>query len=108
MGFDKHTSTVVSMQQMYDKDTWSSDDIMGEAEVDLLPMVSAARMHEGVDSDGEKIQIGRWLACSDNALTSDSSIWLSEGRVTQEMSLKLQNVERGELDLILEWVPLTQ
>ncbi|CAM6111692.1 unnamed protein product [Calypogeia fissa] len=94
--------------QVYDKDTFSRDDIMGEAEVDLLPMVSAARMHEGVESDGEKIQIGRWLSTSDNALISDSSIWLSEGRVTQQMSLKLQNVESGELDIALEWVPLTQ
>ncbi|KAG6549038.1 hypothetical protein Mapa_009481 [Marchantia paleacea] len=94
--------------QVYDYDTFSADDIMGEAEVDVSPMVEAARMYEGVEIEVGKMQIGKWLATSDNALVRDSEIWLSNGRVTQEMSLKLQNVESGELDIALEWVPLTQ
>ncbi|KAL2633406.1 hypothetical protein R1flu_004885 [Riccia fluitans] len=94
--------------QVYDYDTFSADDIMGEAEVDINPMLEAARMHEGLDIDVGKMQIGRWLSTADNALMQDSEIWLCDGRVTQEMTLKLQNVESGELDIALEWVPLTQ
>ncbi|KAL3694299.1 hypothetical protein R1sor_007950 [Riccia sorocarpa] len=94
--------------QVYDYDTFSADDIMGEAEVDITPMLEAARMHEGLDIDVGKIQIGRWLSTDDNALMHDSEIWLCDGRVTQEMTLKLQNVESGEIDIALEWVPLTQ
>lgn len=96
------------MQQVFDYDTFSADDIMGEAEVDVNPMVEAARMYEGVEIEVGRRQIGKWLATSDNALVRDSEIWLSNGRVTQEMSLKLQHVESGELDIALEWVPLTQ
>ncbi|BBN06700.1 stromal membrane-associated protein [Marchantia polymorpha subsp. ruderalis] len=94
--------------QVFDYDTFSADDIMGEAEVDVNPMVEAARMYEGVEIEVGRRQIGKWLATSDNALVRDSEIWLSNGRVTQEMSLKLQHVESGELDIALEWVPLTQ
>lgn len=94
--------------QVYDKDIFSRDDIMGVAEVDLQPLVSAARIHEGIKGHGH-MQIGKWLATTDNALTHDSIIWLTDdGEMKQELSLKLQNVECGELDLELEWVALTQ
>jgi len=54
------------------------------------------------------MQIGKWLATSDNALVRDSVINLIDGQVRQDVFLKLQNVESGELDLELEWVPLDQ
>ncbi|KAL3696551.1 hypothetical protein R1sor_010627 [Riccia sorocarpa] len=91
--------------QVFDKDIMSADDAMGEAEVDINPLVEAARMYEGVTMDGGRMQIGRWLSTRDNALTGDSSIWLCDGRITQEMTLKLQNVDTGELDIALEWNP---
>eukprot|EP00249_Psilotum_nudum_P007514 c20617_g1_i2 orf=293-1177(-) len=92
--------------EVYDKDTFSADDIMGEAEVDLQPLVSSAGIHGNINQ--EAVQIGKWLATSDNALIKDSIIWLKDGQVKQDVSLKLQNVESGELDLELEWVPLIQ
>ncbi|KAL2643304.1 hypothetical protein R1flu_010891 [Riccia fluitans] len=91
--------------QVFDKDIMSTDDAMGEAEVDINPLVEAARMYEGVTMDGGRMRIGRWLSTRDNALTGDSSIWLCDGRITQEMTLKLQNVDSGELDVALEWIP---
>ncbi|BBN06701.1 stromal membrane-associated protein [Marchantia polymorpha subsp. ruderalis] len=105
---DPYVKAILGWQQVFDYDTFSADDIMGEAEVDVNPMVEAARMYEGVEIEVGRRQIGKWLATSDNALVRDSEIWLSNGRVTQEMSLKLQHVESGELDIALEWVPLTQ
>lgn len=93
--------------QVFDKDTFSSDDSMGEAEVDIQPLVSAANAYINAAGFGN-MQIGKWLATSDNALVTDSVIKLVDGHVKQDIILKLQNVESGILDLELECVPLTQ
>ena len=94
-------------QQVFDKDTFSSDDSMGEADVDIEPLVSAAKAYMNAGVFGTK-QIGKWLATADNALTSDSIINLIDGQVKQEVTLELQNVESGILELELECVPLSQ
>ncbi|XP_006846006.2 ADP-ribosylation factor GTPase-activating protein AGD12 isoform X1 [Amborella trichopoda] len=93
--------------QVFDHDTFSADDIMGEAEIDIQPLVTAAMAHEDVGFV-EDMQIGKWLASSDNALLKDSIIRIVDGSVKQEVSLKLQNVESGEIELELEWMPLDQ
>jgi stromal membrane-associated protein len=54
------------------------------------------------------MQIGKWLKSPDNALARDSAVNIVGGKVKQEVSLKLQNVECGEVDLELEWIPLNQ
>ncbi|CAK9199652.1 unnamed protein product [Sphagnum jensenii] len=94
--------------QVFDKDVFSADDIMGDAEVDLNPLILAAQMHEGMFEEYGCEQIGRWLATSDNALVKDSNIEVIDGLIKQDIHLKLQNVEKGELVLSLEWVPLSQ
>jgi stromal membrane-associated protein len=86
---------------------FSADDIMGEAEVDLQPMVTAA-LAFGDPSAFDDMQIGKWFKTSDNALITDSIVNIVDGKIKQEVSLKLQNVESGDLDLELEWVPLEE
>ncbi|RWR81840.1 putative ADP-ribosylation factor GTPase-activating protein AGD13 [Cinnamomum micranthum f. kanehirae] len=93
--------------QVFDHDTFSADDIMGEAEVDIQPLVTAATAFVDVSMFGN-MQIGKWLKTSDNALIRDSIINIIDGMVKQEVSLKLQNVESGELEIELEWLPLEQ
>ncbi|XP_073011390.1 ADP-ribosylation factor GTPase-activating protein AGD12-like [Typha latifolia] len=93
--------------QVYDHDVLSADDIMGEAEVDLQPMIAAAMAFGDVSLLGN-MQIGKWFKTKDNALIKDSTINIVNGIVKQEVLLKLQNVESGELELELEWVPLDQ
>ncbi|XP_058099614.1 ADP-ribosylation factor GTPase-activating protein AGD12-like isoform X3 [Magnolia sinica] len=93
--------------QVFDHDTFSADDIMGEAEIDIQPLVAAATAFEDVDMYGN-MQIGKWLKSADNALVRDSTINIIDGKVKQEVSLKLQNVESGEVDVELEWMPLDQ
>ncbi|CAN0917046.1 Probable ADP-ribosylation factor GTPase-activating protein AGD11 [Linum grandiflorum] len=92
---------------VYDKDTFSTDDFMGEAEIDIQPLVSAARAYETSSID-ESTQLGKWVASKDNTLVKDGIISLIDGKVKQEISLRLQNVERGVLEIELECVPLTQ
>lgn len=95
------------LQQVYDYDTFSADDIMGEAEIDLQPLITSA-MAFGDAGMFSNMQIGKWLKSHDNALISDSTVNIVDGKVKQEIALKLQNVESGELDLELEWLALEQ
>lgn len=92
---------------MYDKDTFTPDDFMGQAEIDIQPLVRAARDVEQ-SSQNETAQLGKWEASKENTLLNDSIISLIDGAVKQQMSIKLQNVERGILELELECVPLSQ
>nr|CAD1831448.1 unnamed protein product [Ananas comosus var. bracteatus] len=93
--------------QVFDHDMLSADDIMGEAEVDLQPMITAAMAFGDPDLLAD-MPIGKWLKSHDNALLKDSTINIVDGKIKQEVSLKLQNVESGEIDLELEWIPLNQ
>ncbi|XP_061362399.1 probable ADP-ribosylation factor GTPase-activating protein AGD11 [Gastrolobium bilobum] len=92
---------------VYDKDTFSTDDFMGEAEIDIHPLLTAAKAYEK-SSINESMQLGKWVASGDNTLVKDGIISLEEGKVRQEISVRLQNVERGVLEIELECVPLTQ
>ncbi|KAF3784381.1 putative ADP-ribosylation factor GTPase-activating protein [Nymphaea thermarum] len=80
--------------QVYDKDTFSTDDRMGEAEVDIQPLVAASVAYKN-SSIREPTQLGKWRASEDNGLVKDSLITLVDGKVKQEITLKLTNVERG-------------
>ncbi|KAK6228663.1 hypothetical protein QUC31_005916 [Theobroma cacao] len=92
---------------VYDKDTFSTDDFMGDAEIDIQPLVAAAKACENSELR-ESMQLGKWVASKDNTLVKDGIITLVDGKVKQEISLRLQNVERGVLEIELECVPLTQ
>ncbi|KAH7684235.1 putative Ca2+-dependent phospholipid-binding protein [Dioscorea alata] len=93
--------------QVFDHDVISSDDIMGEAEVDLQPMIAGAMAFGDPDLLAD-MQIGKWLKSDDNALINDSPVNIIDGKVKQEVSLRLQRVECGELDMELQWIPLSQ
>ncbi|KAJ7947394.1 ADP-ribosylation factor GTPase-activating protein AGD12 [Quillaja saponaria] len=93
--------------RVFDHDTFSADDIMGEAEIDLQPLITSAMAFGDAGMFGN-MQIGKWLKSNDNALIDDSTVNIVDGKVKQEVSLKLQNVESGELELELEWLPLDQ
>ncbi|GMI83290.1 hypothetical protein like AT3G07940 [Hibiscus trionum] len=92
---------------VYDKDTFTTDDFMGDAEIDIQPLVAAAKAYEKSEIN-ESMQLGKWVSNKDNQLKSDSIITLTDGKVKQEISFRLQNVERGTLEIELECVPLTQ
>lgn len=110
----------MTVQLVYDKDTFTTDDFMGEAEIDIQPLVVAARASEsssthneapqpGKPTQSEATQPGKWKTVKENTLhVKDGVIQLSEGKVKQEIAIKLQNVERGVLEIELECVPLTQ
>ncbi|XP_076955717.1 ADP-ribosylation factor GTPase-activating protein AGD12-like [Bidens hawaiensis] len=90
--------------QVFDYDTFSADDIMGEAEVDIQPMMNSAMAYEDPTMFGN-MQIGKWLKSHDNALLEDSTVNIVEGKIKQEVSLQLQHVESGIIYLEVEWIP---
>ncbi|KAM3227999.1 hypothetical protein ACQJBY_059625 [Aegilops geniculata] len=91
--------------QVLDHDMVSKDDLMGVAEIDLQPMINAAASFGDPELLGD-IQIGRWLKSGDNALTADSAVMVTGGKVKQEVTLKLQHTESGEVTVEMEWMAL--
>ncbi|XP_022728079.1 protein C2-DOMAIN ABA-RELATED 1-like [Durio zibethinus] len=87
---------------VYDKDTFTLDDKMGDAEFDMGPFIEAVKMRlEGLPSGTiiKKIQPSR-----QNCLSEESCIIWSNGKVVQDMFLRLRNVECGEVELQLQWI----
>ncbi|XP_015880360.3 protein C2-DOMAIN ABA-RELATED 3-like [Ziziphus jujuba] len=90
---------------VYDKDTFSFDDKMGEAEIEIAPLHKAAKMHLKGIPDGtvlSKIQ-----PSNQNCLVEESCITWTGSRVVQNMILRLRNVECGEVELQLQWVDVS-
>ncbi|KAL6223546.1 hypothetical protein ACLB2K_006931 [Fragaria x ananassa] len=87
---------------VYDKDTFTFDDKMGDAEFEIATFVKVLQMRlEGLP---EGTIIARVQPTRQNCLAEESCIIWSNGKVVQNMVLRLRNVERGELELQLQWI----
>ncbi|KAI4962795.1 hypothetical protein ZWY2020_025337 [Hordeum vulgare] len=96
--------TVPVQLDVFDKDTFF-DDPMGNAELDIGPLVEAARMRvqmQGVDGTVVK----KLVPNRQNCLAEESAVYLSEGTVKQDVVLRLRNVECGEVELQLQWIDI--
>ncbi|XP_059072829.1 protein C2-DOMAIN ABA-RELATED 2 [Cryptomeria japonica] len=92
-----HSIPLVLKLEVFDKDRLSRDDQMGNGEVDLADLAGAARM--------QKTNPSPYLAMKNKE--GSSCIKRVDGHVVQEVCVKLQNVESGQLDLHIKWVDLT-
>ena len=89
---------------VYDKDTFTFDDKMGDAEFEIATFVKVVQMRlEGLP---EGTIIARVQPTRKNCLAEESCIVWSNGKVVQNMVLRLRNVERGEVELQLQWIPI--
>ncbi|CAI8597219.1 unnamed protein product [Vicia faba] len=89
---------------VYDKDTFSLDDKMGDAEFDIGPFVEAIRMRlEGLPNETIVTKV---VPSRQNCLAEASHIIWKDGKVFQNMVLRLRNVECGEVELQLHWVDI--
>ncbi|KAM7266766.1 hypothetical protein ACFE04_008932 [Oxalis oulophora] len=89
---------------VYDHDTFSKDDKMGDAEFDISPYIEALRMNLSDLPSGTVIT--KVHPHRNNCLSEESSVMWSEGRVIQDVILRLRNVECGELEIQLQWIDL--
>ncbi|KAI4387637.1 hypothetical protein MLD38_000056 [Melastoma candidum] len=87
---------------VYDKDVFSLDDKMGDAEIDVSPFVETARMNLEEHPSGTVMK--RMQPNRQNYFSEESQIMWENGKVLQRMFLRLRNVECGEVELELEWV----
>ncbi|KAF7822245.1 protein C2-DOMAIN ABA-RELATED 4-like [Senna tora] len=96
--------TIPVHMTVYDYDTWSPDDPMGDAELDILPYMQALKADLSDlpnDSVITRVQPGR-----QNCLAEESCIVYNDGKITQDVVLRLRNVESGELEIHLSWIDL--
>ncbi|KAH1241323.1 Protein C2-DOMAIN ABA-RELATED 4 [Glycine max] len=91
-------------QTVYDHDTFSKDDKMGDAEFDILPFIEALKMNLTGLANGTVVT--RIQPSKHNCLVDESCITYSNGKVVQDMILRLQNVECGEVEIQLQWIDL--
>lgn len=75
---------------------------MGEAEVDINDYVECLKM--GLENLPDGTKVNRVQPNRNNCLADESPIVWNNGKITQDMILRLKNVESGELDIGLEWV----
>ncbi|XP_019167484.1 PREDICTED: protein C2-DOMAIN ABA-RELATED 4-like [Ipomoea nil] len=89
---------------VYDHDTFTMDDLMGDAEFDIKPFLDALQMN--LDGYPSGTVITRILPCRANCLAEESCVVWKDGMVSQDMCLRLRNVECGEVELQLQWINL--
>ncbi|KAH0919907.1 hypothetical protein HID58_027567 [Brassica napus] len=88
---------------VYDKDRFSGDDKMGDGEIDMRPFLEAHQMELDFQKLPNGCAIKRIRPGRTNCLAEESSITWSNGKIKQDMILRLRNVECGELEIMLEW-----
>ncbi|CAN1266817.1 Protein C2-DOMAIN ABA-RELATED 4 [Linum perenne] len=89
---------------VYDHDTFSLDDKMGDAEFEIKPFMEALEMDLAGLPNGtilHKIQPSR-----SNCLAEETCIVCEDGKVFQDMIIRLKHVECGEVELQLQWIDL--
>ncbi|KAI3720122.1 hypothetical protein L6452_21032 [Arctium lappa] len=87
---------------VYDKDTFSEDDNMGVANVDVNPYVECLQM----GSDLQHLPVGTKLETvqpnEHNHLAEESYIIWNKDAITQDMVLRLSDVESGEIEVQIQ------
>lgn len=89
---------------VYDHDTFSKDDKMGDAVFDASTYIDALRTDVTGLANGTVIK--RIQPSKHNCLAEESCIYYSNGKIIQDMILRLQNVECGEVEISLHWIDI--
>lgn len=90
--------------EVYDRDTFTLDDKMGDAEFDIKTFVEVVRMRLQKFPSGTIIT--KIKPTRENCLAEESPITWENQKVIQHMFLRLRNVECGEIELQLQWIEI--
>ncbi|KAL4578901.1 hypothetical protein LXL04_015032 [Taraxacum kok-saghyz] len=89
--------------KVYDHDTFTLDDKMGYAEIDVKPILEALDTtkvnHHPSGTVVNKIQPSRT-----NFLAEESCITWEQGKIVQDLCLRLRMVERGLVEIHVTWI----
>ncbi|KAF7004232.1 hypothetical protein CFC21_019464 [Triticum aestivum] len=102
---DPYVVVRMGKQDVFDKDTFF-DDPMGNAELDIGPLVEAATMRIQLQGVADGTVVKKLVPNRQNCLAEESAVYLSEGTVKQDVVLRLRNVECGEVELQLQWIDI--
>ncbi|PWA46687.1 calcium-dependent lipid-binding (CaLB domain) family protein [Artemisia annua] len=91
---------------VYDKDKFSNDDSMGMAEIDVKPYIECLRMGLNYNNLPNGTKLERVHPKKNNYLADQSCIVWENGKIVQDMVLRLRDVECGEVVIQIELVPL--
>ncbi|XP_062218929.1 GTPase activating protein 1 [Phragmites australis] len=89
--------------EVFDKDTFI-DDSMGNAELDIRALVEVVKMK--LQDVADNTVVKKLVPNRQNYLAEESTIYISEGKVKQDLVVRLKNVECGEIELQLQWVDI--
>ncbi|KAL2522409.1 Calcium-dependent lipid-binding (CaLB domain) family protein [Forsythia ovata] len=90
--------------QVYDSDTFTPDDKMGDAEFDIKRFFEVVRMRLQNIPSGTVIT--KVKPNCENCLAEESPITWENHQVIQQMFLRLRNVECGKIELQLQWIDI--
>lgn len=99
-----YTNDHHNFQTVYDHDTFSMDDKMGDAQFEITPFIEALKMNLNGLPDGTVVT--RVQPSRSNCLAEETAVIWKDGRVVQDMVLRLRNVECGEVEFQLQWIDL--
>ena len=88
--------------EVFDEDKFTADDSMGVAEFNVIDIYDAAKLDLKHASDGTRIKTIYPVGV--NYLGGESHVSWKNGKVVQDLILKLKNVDSGLIVLQLEWV----
>ncbi|XP_010551808.1 PREDICTED: protein C2-DOMAIN ABA-RELATED 1 [Tarenaya hassleriana] len=91
---------------VYDRDIFSADDRMGEAEFTIGTFLEAIKIRHQLGGLPEGTIIMKVQPTRENCLSEESQIVWSKGKIVQDMFLRLRHVECGEVELQLEWIDI--
>ncbi|KAF9674004.1 hypothetical protein SADUNF_Sadunf10G0082700 [Salix dunnii] len=87
---------------VFDKDRFTVDDKMGEADIDIQAYIASLKM--GLQNLPNGCVVSRVKPNRNNCLADESCIVWDNGKILQDMILRLRNVESGELVIQIEWI----
>ncbi|KDP38077.1 hypothetical protein JCGZ_04720 [Jatropha curcas] len=87
---------------VFDKDKFTADDKIGDAEIDIKPYIKILKM--GLENLPNGCVVSRVQPNRTNCLADESHMVWNNGKIIQNMPLRLRNVESGEVEVQLEWI----
>lgn len=95
----------VCFQTVYDHDMLSKDDPMGDAKFDIKSFMEALNMPR-LERHPNGTVLKRIPPSRTNYLAEESIVVWKDKEVIQQLSLRLRNVESGEIEIELLWTHL--
>lgn len=90
---------------VFDKDTFTDDDFMGDAGIDIKPYIEYLKAELADLPEGTIVS--KVIPNRQNCLVEESPILWKNGKLVQPMCLRLRNVRKGEVEIELEWMKVS-